>query len=86
MSYYDQVAMTHEELQSVIKRSNIMICMPSQHTALMKSYDDLRRAAESLDMAIIHFNKEKQVDEVRVRNAEAAVLAGFSDRVPVQGG
>jgi hypothetical protein len=78
MSYYDDVALNHEELQSVIKRSNIMICMPNQHTALMRSYDDLRRAAESLDMAIIHFANEKQVDEERVKKAEAAVLAGLS--------
>lgn len=78
MSYYDDMALTHEELQSVIKRSNVMICMPNQHTALMKSYDDLRRAAESLDMAIIHFANEKQVDELRVKNADAEVLAKFS--------
>jgi hypothetical protein len=60
MSYYERIALTHEELQSLIKRSAIMVCMPNQHTALMKSYDDLRKVAESLDMAISHFEKEKR--------------------------
>lgn len=62
-SYYEQMALSHGELQAIIQRSVILMCMPSQHAALMKSYDDLRRAAESLDMAIVHFEKEKQIDE-----------------------
>lgn len=60
MSYYEQIALTHEELQAIIKRSSILMCMPNQHAALMKSYDDLRKVAESLDMAILHFEKEKR--------------------------
>ena len=70
MTYYEKMALTHEELQAIIQRSVILMCMPNQHTALMRSYDDLRKAAENLDQAVIHFEKEKARDANRTNAPE----------------